>query len=85
MMEQRGRDEQGILGFLSADIQKELRRGKRLVSINYEARMAFLILIYNKNLKIIGYFCTNSVFLFCAELLSLQKDWCNFRMLQHKM
>ncbi|XP_033216240.1 uncharacterized protein LOC117172427 [Belonocnema kinseyi] len=30
MMEQRGRDEQGILGFMSADIQKELRRGKRL-------------------------------------------------------
>lgn len=30
-MEQKGKDEDGILGFLSEDIQKELRRGKRLV------------------------------------------------------
>ncbi|XP_034191293.2 uncharacterized protein LOC117609273 isoform X1 [Osmia lignaria lignaria] len=29
-MEQRGDDNEGILGFLIADIQKELRRGKRL-------------------------------------------------------
>lgn len=30
-MEQKGRDDEGILGFLAEDIQKELRRGKRLV------------------------------------------------------
>lgn len=30
-MEQRGNDNQGILGFLTEDIQKELRRGRRLV------------------------------------------------------
>ncbi|XP_015171151.1 PREDICTED: GATA zinc finger domain-containing protein 14-like [Polistes dominula] len=30
-MEQKGRDNEGILGFLLGDIQKELRRGKRLV------------------------------------------------------
>ncbi|XP_012151382.1 uncharacterized protein LOC100880920 isoform X2 [Megachile rotundata] len=30
-MEQRGNDNEGILGFLVADIQKELRRGKRLM------------------------------------------------------
>lgn len=33
-MEQRGKDNEGILGFLSLDIQKELRRGKKLVN-NY--------------------------------------------------
>lgn len=33
MMQQKGRDDQGILGFLSADIEKEIRRGKRLVSV----------------------------------------------------
>ncbi|XP_043462179.1 putative uncharacterized protein DDB_G0277255 isoform X2 [Leptopilina heterotoma] len=31
MMQQKGRDDQGILGFLSADIEKEVKRGKRLV------------------------------------------------------
>nr|XP_033338500.1 uncharacterized protein LOC117227412 isoform X1 [Megalopta genalis] len=30
-MEQKGRDNDGILGFLLSDIQKEIRRGKRLV------------------------------------------------------
>ncbi|XP_058789473.1 uncharacterized protein LOC131663224 isoform X2 [Phymastichus coffea] len=30
-MEQKGSDDQGILGFLGDDIQKEIRRGKRLV------------------------------------------------------
>ncbi|XP_076618815.1 uncharacterized protein LOC143340565 isoform X1 [Colletes latitarsis] len=30
-MEQKGRDNEGILGFLASDIRKELRRGKRLV------------------------------------------------------
>ncbi|XP_018346086.1 PREDICTED: probable GPI-anchored adhesin-like protein PGA55 isoform X1 [Trachymyrmex septentrionalis] len=30
-MEQKGNDDEGILGFLAEDIQKELRRGKRLV------------------------------------------------------
>lgn len=30
-MEQKGNDDEGILGFLTEDIQKELRRGKRLV------------------------------------------------------
>ncbi|XP_076663275.1 uncharacterized protein LOC143366255 [Andrena cerasifolii] len=30
-MEQKGTDDQGILGFLKVDIQKEVRRGKRLV------------------------------------------------------
>lgn len=30
-MEQKGNDNEGILGFLVEDIQKELRRGKRLV------------------------------------------------------
>ncbi|KAL6255966.1 hypothetical protein P5V15_013203 [Pogonomyrmex californicus] len=30
-MEQKGKDDEGILGFLTEDIQKELRRGKRLV------------------------------------------------------
>ncbi|KAL0099451.1 hypothetical protein PUN28_020166 [Cardiocondyla obscurior] len=30
-MEQKGDDDEGILGFLAEDIQKELRRGKRLV------------------------------------------------------
>lgn len=30
-MAQKGTDEEGILGFLPEDIQKELRRGKRLV------------------------------------------------------
>ncbi|XP_011342654.1 dentin sialophosphoprotein isoform X2 [Ooceraea biroi] len=30
-MEQKGQDNEGILGFLTEDIQKELRRGKRLV------------------------------------------------------
>jgi len=32
-MEQKGNDDEGILGFLAEDIQKELRRGKRLVYI----------------------------------------------------
>lgn len=32
-MEQKGNDDEGILGFLAVDIQKELRRGKRLVHI----------------------------------------------------
>lgn len=36
-MQQRGKDDQGILGFLKTDIQKEIRRGKRLV-INYIQR-----------------------------------------------
>lgn len=30
-MEQKGNDNEGILGFLVEDIRKELRRGKRLV------------------------------------------------------
>ncbi|OXU25115.1 hypothetical protein TSAR_002713 [Trichomalopsis sarcophagae] len=30
-MEQKGNDDEGILGFLADDIQKEIRRGKRLV------------------------------------------------------
>jgi hypothetical protein len=30
-MEQKGEDEEGILGFLVEDIQREIRRGKRLV------------------------------------------------------
>lgn len=30
-MEQKGNDDEGILGFLTDDILKELRRGKRLV------------------------------------------------------
>ncbi|TGZ37682.1 DNA polymerase zeta catalytic subunit [Temnothorax longispinosus] len=33
-MEQKGNDDEGILGFLAEDIQKELRRGKKLVHIN---------------------------------------------------
>jgi len=32
-MEQKGEDDEGILGFLVNDIQRELRRGKRLVRI----------------------------------------------------
>jgi len=32
-MEQKGNDDEGILGFLTEDIQKELRRGRRLVCI----------------------------------------------------
>lgn len=32
-MEQKGSDDEGILGFLTDDMQKELRRGKRLVHI----------------------------------------------------
>lgn len=31
-MVQKGNDDEGILGFLADDIQKEIRRGKRLVS-----------------------------------------------------
>lgn len=31
-MAQKGDDDEGILGFLADDIQKEIRRGKRLVS-----------------------------------------------------
>ena len=31
-MEQKGADEEGILGFLIDDIHKEVRRGRRLVS-----------------------------------------------------
>jgi len=30
-MEQKGEDDEGILGFLVKDIQREIRRGKRLV------------------------------------------------------
>lgn len=39
-MEQKGNDDEGILGFLIEDIQKELRRGKRLV---YNLKIAFYI------------------------------------------
>lgn len=33
-MEQRGNDDEGILGFLTDDIHKELRRGRKLVHIS---------------------------------------------------
>lgn len=33
-MQQKGKDDQGILGFLKGDIKKEVLRGKRLVN-NY--------------------------------------------------
>lgn len=32
-MEQKGNDDEGILGFLADDIQKEVRRGRRLVRL----------------------------------------------------
>lgn len=42
-MEQKGNDNEGILGFLVEDIQKELRRGKRLV--RQRLRYVYFIII----------------------------------------
>lgn len=44
-MEQKGNDDEGILGFLIEDIQKELRRGKRLV---YNLKIPLYILLIDK-------------------------------------
>lgn len=41
-MEQKGNDDEGILGFLADDIQKELRRGKKLVHISVVTSISFM-------------------------------------------
>lgn len=56
-MQQRGKDDQGILGFLKTDIQKEIRRGKRLVC-SYCKKSGATLGCYNvKCKKIFHYPC----------------------------
>lgn len=64
-MEQKGNDDEGILGFLTDDILKELRRGKRLVYILDDFnifemrsyfRKCFLNIIYNKFILITDFY-----------------------------
>lgn len=44
-MEQKGNDDEGILGFLAEDIQKELRRGKKLVYVSICIYLVITLLI----------------------------------------
>ncbi|XP_076642992.1 uncharacterized protein LOC143353496 isoform X2 [Halictus rubicundus] len=56
-MEQKGRDTDGILGFLISDIQKEIRRGKRLVCSFCKKNGATLGCCNTKCKKIFHYPC----------------------------
>lgn len=44
-MEQKGNDDEGVLGFLTEDMQKEIRRGKRLVHILEVTILSYLLII----------------------------------------
>lgn len=59
-MEQKGNDDEGILGFLAEEIQKELRRGKRLVHMSeyqLETVIIILVLIHLNKYIINSYTC----------------------------
>ncbi|XP_054001720.1 uncharacterized protein PF3D7_1120600-like isoform X1 [Hylaeus anthracinus] len=56
-MEQKGTDSEGILGFLAFDIQKELRRGKRLVCTYCKRNGATLGCCNTKCKRIFHYPC----------------------------
>ncbi|KAK0088412.1 hypothetical protein PV325_012076 [Microctonus aethiopoides] len=56
-MQQRGRDEDGILGFLTIDIEKELKRGRRLVCSYCKKTGATLGCCNRKCKKVFHYPC----------------------------
>lgn len=66
-MQQRGKDDQGILGFLKTDIQKEIRRGKRLV-INYIQRKKTYNYLKYFNLKVCSYCKKSGATLGCCNV-----------------
>ena len=58
-MEQKGNDDEGILGFLADDIYKEIKRGRRLVRYfysNFLFKILTLSTFYNLLGKINYYF-----------------------------
>lgn len=68
MMQQKGRDDQGILGFLSADIEKEVKRGKRLVSFYLYVFLVIFFLFQLKNI-----FILKKVFNYLIQKIRIKK------------
>lgn len=70
-MQQRGKDEQGILGFLKTDIKKEILRGKRLVN-NYiwikKRNIKKKIIIQNFDSKVCSYCKKSGATLGCCNV-----------------
>ncbi|XP_076163403.1 uncharacterized protein LOC143144656 [Ptiloglossa arizonensis] len=76
-MEQRGKDNEGILGFLSLDIQKELRRGKKLICSYCKKTGATLGCCNTKCKRIFHYPCglrAGTLNQFFGEFRSFCKD-----------